>query len=73
MLEFYKRNDHWLTAMDHNHIRITRIIALLLGPGSAQIFHNAIQTLVESSGRPVASQAMTYWSRAAYAQDPKEG
>ncbi|HEY7765202.1 MAG TPA: opioid growth factor receptor-related protein [Aestuariivirgaceae bacterium] len=71
MLLFYKRTTHWLTAMDHNHLRITRIIrclALILGPAPAQRFHREILALVERAGGPVASQAMDYWRSAAFSE-----
>jgi hypothetical protein len=67
MLAFYRRNDHWLTAFDHNHLRITRItrcLALILGPGEAQAFHDRIRALVAGAGDPVNAQSLRYWREA---------
>lgn len=64
MLAFYRENDHWLTAFDHNHLRITRIIrcvALILGEEAAQRFHDEIRALVESAGNPVNADSLRYW------------
>jgi hypothetical protein len=67
MLVFYRRNHHWLTATDHNHLRISRIISslrLILGQDEAMSFYAAIKDLVESAGNPVSEQALDYWRRA---------
>lgn len=64
MLVFYRANDHWLTAFDHNHLRITRIIrclALCLGREEARRFHDEILALVEAAGNPVSAEALRYW------------
>ena len=69
MLQFYRQNTNWLTAVDHNHLRITRIIrslALLQGKDKARLFHDQILQITESAGRPVASQALNYWYNAAH-------
>jgi hypothetical protein len=68
MLAFYRTNDHWLTAFDHNHLRITRIIrslALVLGKDDARHFHNQIKALVEAAGNPVNAESLRYWREAA--------
>ena len=36
MLAFYRGHDHWLTAFDNNHLRITRIICLVLRLGKEE-------------------------------------
>jgi hypothetical protein len=67
MLAFYRANDHWLTAFDHNHLRITRIIrslALILGREKARHFHNEIKALVEAAGNPVNAGSLRYWQEA---------
>ena len=67
MLAFYQHNTHWLTAINHNHLRISRIIhslSLILGPDEAKKFHDEIMHLVESAGHPVSSQALDHWRRA---------
>lgn len=69
MLQFYRQNTNWLTAVDHNHLRITRIIrslALLQGKDKARLFHYQILQISELAGRPVAPQALNYWHNAAY-------
>jgi hypothetical protein len=68
MLQFYRHSSHWLTAMDHNHLRISRIIrslALILGSDDAQYFHRHVLDLVNRAGSPVAQQALEYWRQAA--------
>ena len=68
MLAFYQHNTHWLTAINHNHLRISRIIrslSLILGPDQAKKFHEEIMHLVESAGHPVSSQALDHWRKAA--------
>jgi hypothetical protein len=67
MLSFYRENDHWLTDFDHNHLRITRIIrclALILGRGEAQAFHDEIRALVAAAGDSVNAQSLHYWREA---------
>jgi hypothetical protein len=64
MLAFYRANDHWLVAFDHNHLRITRIIrclALCVGREEAQNFHQQILALVEAAGDPVNRETLAYW------------
>ncbi|WP_204320283.1 hypothetical protein, partial [Proteus vulgaris] len=42
MERFYGSTDDWLSAFDHNHLRITRIVAAardLLGAAEARVFH----------------------------------
>jgi len=66
MAAFYARNDHWLTGSDHNHLRITRIIAslrLLVGDAQADNFRAQILTRVAANKAPVGATAMAYWGR----------
>lgn len=66
MLMFYRANRHWLTAIDHNHLRITRIIRslnLILGNGEAVRFYDEVMKLVLGAGTPVSEQALDYWRR----------
>ena len=45
MTRFYAETDGWLTGFDHNHLRISRIIAAtrdLLGQQAAAAFHQAV-------------------------------
>lgn len=67
MASFYARNDHWLTGGDHNHLRITRIIAslrLLVGDARADAFRASILARVEAAGSPVGPTTLAYWDRA---------
>ena len=64
---FYFRNSHWLTASDHNHLRITRIIKslrLLRGDELADAFRTLILARVEEAGSPVGRPTLGFWSRA---------
>ena len=67
MTRFYARADGWLTAFDHNHLRITRIIAAtrnLLGKDAAAAFHAAILARHEAAGRPINPDSLRRWQRA---------
>jgi hypothetical protein len=67
MLAFYDANDHWLTAFDHNHLRITRIIrclALILGRDEAEIFHQRIEARVVAAEEQVNAESRRYWREA---------
>jgi hypothetical protein len=67
MTLFYERNDHWLRAYDHNHLRITRIVrslTLLRSTQAAQAFLLAIEGRVEAAGDPVNNESREYWRRA---------
>ena len=62
---FYRRNDHWLTAHDHNHLRITRIIkslGLLRGPDEAEAFRRFVLSRDEAAGRPVSGGSRQHWT-----------
>ncbi|KAF2215159.1 hypothetical protein CERZMDRAFT_94579 [Cercospora zeae-maydis SCOH1-5] len=57
--------ETWLTRMDHNHLRITRIIRCMriLGLETAAVkFYDA---LCANEGGKVASRSLMYWERAA--------
>ena len=67
MANFYGHNPHWLTAQDHNHLRITRIIRslrLLRGPEEADEFRALILSLDEAAGQPVSPSSRHYWMQA---------
>lgn len=67
MAIFYYRNGHWLTASDHNHLRITRIIKslrLLRGGELADAFRALILARVAEAGDPVGKPALGFWDRA---------
>ena len=67
MLAFYRLNRHWHGRFDHNHLRISRIIAslrLLRGEFAAAMFLREIETLVEKGGNLVSAESRKYWRRA---------
>lgn len=67
MTVFYLRNGHWLTASDHNHLRITRIIKslrLLSGDEPADTFRARMLAQVEAAGSPVGKPTLGFWTRA---------
>jgi hypothetical protein len=67
MLAFYQNTDAWLAPSDHNHLRITRILAslrLLAGEAAARAFHAAIMDIHESCGAPIDPHNLAYWRRA---------
>ncbi len=66
MMRFYSETDHWLVAFDHNHLRISRIIAAtrdLLGVEEASAFHSLI--LSRDARGAVDRSARRYWAAAA--------
>jgi Opioid growth factor receptor (OGFr) conserved region len=67
MRVFYCKNQHWLTAANHNHLRISRIIrslSLILGHDEATRFYNEIIKLVAAVGSPVSEQSLDHWRMA---------
>ena len=67
MARFYADTDGWLTGHDHNHLRITRIIAAtrdLLGQAEAAAFHAEIVAWNRAAGSPVNRASLRYWSAA---------
>lgn len=67
MESFYSDNDHWLRTMDHNHLRITRIIKslrMLTDDETANQFRREITNLVERAGTPVNSASLRFWAKA---------
>ncbi len=64
---FYLENDHWLTPMDHNHLRITRILKstrLILSLSEAEQFYNLIMERVREAGNLVKPSNIAYWTDA---------
>ncbi|KAI1742374.1 opioid growth factor receptor conserved domain-containing protein [Xylaria scruposa] len=58
--------SHWVVRMDHNHLRITRIIRSLriLGlQGAAEDFYNALMAVQELLGR-IGASSIAFWTRA---------
>lgn len=67
MERFYAETDGWLTGFDHNHLRITRIIAAvrdLLGREEAAGFHAFVTERNRAAGGPVNAANMRYWGQA---------
>ncbi len=67
MTRFYAETDGWLTPFDHNHLRITRIIAAvrsLLGREEAAAFHAAVIARNRAAGSPVNRDSLRHWDRA---------
>ena len=67
MTRFYDRTDGWLAGSDHNHLRITRIIAAvraLLGREEAVAFHAFIIARNRAAGSPVNQGSLRHWNRA---------
>jgi hypothetical protein len=67
MARFYADTDGWLTGYDHNHLRITRIIAAtrsLLGQADAAAFYAGIMARNTAAGSPVNRDSLRYWRAA---------
>lgn len=67
MLQFYKDSDHWLTQMDHNHLRITRMlksVRLLQSSDAAEEIYNTLLEQVHQAGDPIDSKNIAYWTDA---------
>lgn len=67
MLQFYRNNDHWLTAMDHNHLRITRMlksVRLLQSLEEAEAIYNELSELAHKAGDPIDLKNIVYWTDA---------
>lgn len=65
MRAFYATTDAWRARADHNHLRITRIIASLrdlVGDPVADAFRAEILKLAE--GAPVSATSRAYWDAA---------
>jgi hypothetical protein len=67
MARFYAGSDGWLTAFDHNHLRITRILTAardLLGEAAARDFHAGIAARDDAAGNPINPESRAFWVRA---------
>ena len=63
-LEFLQRNDHWIKAYDHNHLRITRAIKslrLLVSQETAEAFLNSVFTITGDRIENVGQDAIGFW------------
>jgi hypothetical protein len=65
MMHFYTNNDHWLTTMDHNHLRITRIlksVQLLQSLVAAEAIYNRLMERVHQAGDPIDPKNIAFWT-----------
>ena len=65
MLVFYRDTRHWRAPVDHNHLRITRILRslrLLVSDAAADDFHAAIANL--SAEAPINARSRAFWAAA---------
>ena len=66
-LNFLARNQHWIKAYDHNHLRITRVIKslrLLLGDEAADQFKAAASKLSGEGLNLISERTMQFWEKA---------
>ncbi len=63
-LGFLQRNDHWIKAYDHNHLRITRAIKslrLLVSQETAEAFLNIVFDITGDRVNVVRRDAIGFW------------
>ena len=63
-LGFLQRNDHWIKAYDHNHLRITRVIKslrLLVSNETAKAFLNSVFDITGDRVNVVRQDAIGFW------------
>lgn len=63
-LGFLKRNKHWMTKYDHNHLRITRAIKsirLLVGDQEADKFRTQIFETLGDARSKIDPKAVSFW------------
>ena len=63
-LGFLQRNDHWIKAYDHNHLRITRAIKssrLLVSQETAEAFLNSVFDIIGDRVNVVRQDAIGFW------------
>lgn len=67
MAHFYRETDGWLCGLDHNHLRVTRILTAardLAGDEAARDFHALVTRRNVEAGSPVNAQSLAFWKRA---------
>lgn len=65
--EFARAAENWLTADNHNHLRITRILRCcsLLGLGrQARAFHQALEEIARNYPGRVTARSLEFWRNA---------
>ena len=63
-LGFLQRNDHWIKAYDHNHLRITRAIKslrLLVSKEKAEAFLDSVFDITGDRVNVVRQDAIGFW------------
>jgi hypothetical protein len=72
--DFAVRAAHWLTPLNHNHLRLTRILLSLgyLGQGAvAQALLACLRDIADGEGRDaIPARTRTYWADAVHAPPP---
>lgn len=67
MLAFYEASTHWLVPMDHNHLRITRMlksVRLLHSLELALLVYDTLMGQVHAAGTPVRPKNLAFWTDA---------
>lgn len=67
MSRFYAETDGWLRSYDHNHLRISRILAALrdlVGTEAAAAFHALVTGRNAEAGAPINGESLAFWQRA---------
>ena len=63
-LGFLQRNEHWIKAYDHNHLRITRVIKslrLLVSQEIAEAFLNSVFDITGDRVIVIRQDAIGFW------------
>ena len=63
-LEFLQRNDHWIKAYDHNHLRIIRAIKqlmLLVSQEKAEAFLNSVFDITGDGIDLIRQDSIGFW------------
>ena len=66
-LNFRKRASNWCVSIDHNHLRITRILRCLRVLGlqkQCEAFFEALKDVYNDANVSISQSSMKYWTRA---------
>ena len=66
-LGFLERNNHWIKAYDHNHLRITRVakaLRLLMSGSRANLFKERINHIIGERIERIDPKARMFWNDA---------
>lgn len=64
---FKERSKNWCVRMDHNHLRITRILRCLRVLGlqlQCEAFYNALKDVYNDPNINIGERSMVHWRRA---------